>query len=81
MEILETGFVCNKKLHEHDWEPCPGSGRFIRFQDKRAYVRCPVCKKRLFMKETHHGEEYGYSFYIPKHKPKLKKKKTTKKNK
>ena len=59
-----------EKTHEHDWESCPGSGKFLELV-KRKYIRCGSCNRRLLAKEI-----YGEGMYImPRHKPKVKRKK------
>jgi len=71
MEIAKTRIASHEKAHEHDWESCPGSYRFVRWTSKREKIRCPNCNRRLLLCEAPEGaDEYGAEFYIPRHKAK-----------
>ena len=81
MEIADEGYPVGRMRHEHDWKSCAGSGKFVRWQYTRIRVRCPDCNKRLLLCETENADEYGAMFYLPRHKAKIKTRKTTRKGK
>ena len=76
MEIVEDRLRSHEKTHEHDWESCPGSYKFVRWQYERIKVRCPNCNRKLLLCTAPEGsDDYGAEFYIPRHKAKTKRKK------
>lgn len=75
MEISKEKFASSEKRHEHDWESCLGSFKFVLWQYKRVRVRCPDCNKRLLLCDTDDKNICGACFYLPRHKPKTLKRK------
>lgn len=79
MNVADKNFPPHNKKHEHDWDACPGSYRYVTSMFSRKHARCLVCNRRLLVCESVDEDDGFIAYFIPRHKVKLKRKKITKK--